>query len=143
MKSEIREIFEILALKVILFDGVCNLCNGAVQFAIERDPTAIFRFASLQSDFGQSVLAQNVVDTEGGDTIILLEDGKVYDRSTAALRIARRLSGGIQFLYVFIIVPKFIRDFVYKIIARNRYRWFGKQESCWMPTKELKARFLE
>ena len=128
---------------IILFDGVCNLCNVAVQFAIERDPKAIFRFASLQSDFGQSILAQNVVDTEGGDTIVLLENGKVYDRSTAALRIARQLSGWIKFLYVFIIVPKFIRDFVYKIIAKNRYRWFGKQESCWMPTKELKARFLE
>ena len=128
---------------IILFDGVCNLCNGAVQFAIERDPTAIFRFASLQSDFGQSILAQNVVNTEGGGTIILLEDGKVYDRSTAALRAARQLSGWIKYLYVFIIVPKVIRDFVYKIVARNRYRWFGKQESCWLPTKELKARFLD
>ena len=128
---------------IILFDGVCNLCNGAVQFAIERDPTAIFRFASLQSDFGQSILAQNVVNTEGGGTIILLENGKVYNRSTAALRVARQLSGWIKFLYVFIFVPKFIRDFVYKIVARNRYRWFGKQESCWMPTKELKARFLD
>ena len=128
---------------IILFDGVCNLCNVAVQFAIERDPKAIFRFASLQSDFGQSILAQNVVDTEGGGTIILLENGKVYDRSTAALRVARRLSGWIKYAYVFIIVPKFIRDFVYKIIAKNRYRWFGKQESCWLPTKELKARFLD
>ena len=128
---------------IILFDGVCNLCNGAVQFAIERDPTAIFRFASLQSDFGQSILAQNVVDTEGGGTIILLENGKAYDRSTAALRVARRLSGWIKCLYVFIIVPKVIRDFVYKIVAKNRYRWFGKQESCWLPTKELKARFLD
>ena len=128
---------------IILFDGVCNLCNGAVQVAIERDPTAIFRFASLQSDFGQSILAQNVVDTEGGGTIILLENGKVYDRSTAALRVARQLSGWIKYLYVFIIVPKFVRDFVYRIIAKNRYRWFGKQESCWMPTKELKVRFLD
>ena len=128
---------------IILFDGVCNLCNGAVQFAIERDPTAIFRFASLQSDFGQSILAQNIVNTEGGGTIILLENGNVYDRSTAALRVARRLSGWIKCLYVFIIVPKVIRDFVYKIVAKNRYRWFGKQESCWLPTKELKARFLD
>ena len=128
---------------IILFDGVCNLCNGAVQFAIERDPSAIFRFASLQSDFGQFILAQNVVGTEGGGTIILLENGKVYDRSTAALRVARQLSGWIKYLYVFIIVPKFVRDFVYRIVAKNRYRWFGKQESCWLPTKELKARFLD
>jgi predicted DCC family thiol-disulfide oxidoreductase YuxK len=127
---------------VILFDGVCNLCNTAVQFVIERDPTAIFRFAALQSDFGQAILAKNAVNTEGGDTMILVENGQVYDRSTAALRIAKSLSGGIQLLSVFLIVPKPIRDFFYKIIARNRYRWFGKQESCWLPTKELKARFL-
>jgi predicted DCC family thiol-disulfide oxidoreductase YuxK len=128
---------------IILFDGVCNLCNASVQFIIERDPTAVFRFAALQSDFGQSVLAKNAVNMEGGDSVILVENGRVYDRSTAALRIARRLSGGIKLLYVFIVVPKFIRDFVYKIIAKNRYRWFGKQDACWMPTKELKARFLD
>ncbi len=131
---------------IILFDGVCNLCNASVQFVIERDPTAIFRFAALQSDFGQSILAKNPVYTEGSDSvsdsIILVENDIVYDRSTAALRIARRLSGGIKLLSVFLIVPKPIRDFFYKIIARNRYRWFGKQEACWMPTKELKARFL-
>jgi predicted DCC family thiol-disulfide oxidoreductase YuxK len=127
---------------VILFDGVCNLCNTAVQFVIERDPTAIFRFAALQSDFGQAILAKNAVNTEGGDTMILVENGQVYDRSTAALRVAKRLSGGIQLLSIFLIVPKPIRDFFYKIIARNRYRWFGKQETCWLPTKELKARFL-
>ena len=127
---------------IILFDGVCNLCNASVQFIIERDPTAIFRFTALQSDFGQSILAKNSVNTEGGDSVILVENGQVYDRSTAALRIARRLSGGIKLLYVFIIVPRPIRDFVYKIIAKNRYRWFGKQDACWMPTKELKARFL-
>ena len=127
---------------VILFDGVCNLCNTAVQFVIERDPTAIFRFAALQSDFGQDILAKNAVNTEGGDTMILVENGHVYDRSTAALRIAKRLSGGIKLLSVFLIVPKPIRDFFYKIVARNRYRWFGKQETCWLPTKELKARFL-
>lgn len=129
-------------MNIILFDGVCNLCNASVQFIIERDPTAIFRFAALQSDFGQSILAKNSVNTEGGDSIILVEDGKVYDRSTAALRIARRLSGSIKLLYVFIIIPRPIRDFVYKIIAKNRYRWFGKQDACWMPTKALKARFL-
>jgi predicted DCC family thiol-disulfide oxidoreductase YuxK len=128
---------------IILFDGVCNLCNASVQFVIERDPTAIFRFAALQSDFGQAILAKNGIYTEGSpDSIILVENDVVYDRSTAALRIAKRLSGGIQFMAVFLIVPKFIRDFFYKIIAKNRYRWFGKQESCWLPTKELKARFL-
>jgi predicted DCC family thiol-disulfide oxidoreductase YuxK len=127
---------------IILFDGVCNLCNASVQFVIERDPTAIFRFAALQSDFGQAIVAKNAINTEGGESVILVENGQIYDRSTAALRIAKRLSGGIKLMAVFLIVPKPIRDFFYKIIARNRYRWFGKQDSCWMPTKELKARFL-
>lgn len=133
---------------IILFDGVCNLCNASVQFIIERDPTAIFRFASLQSNAGQAILAENALDlalkndASAEDSVILVENGKIYDRSTAALRIARRLSGGMKLLYVFIIVPRTIRDFVYKFIAKNRYRWFGKQDACWMPTKELKARFL-
>jgi predicted DCC family thiol-disulfide oxidoreductase YuxK len=132
---------------IILFDGVCNLCNASVQFVIERDPTAIFRFAALQSDFGQAILAKNGVYTEGSplalNSIVLVENGQLYDKSTAALRIAKRLSGGMKFMAIFLIVPKFIRDFVYKIIAKNRYRWFGKQEACWLPTKELKARFLD
>ncbi|MDZ7880853.1 MAG: thiol-disulfide oxidoreductase DCC family protein [Saprospiraceae bacterium] len=128
---------------IILFDGVCNLCNASVQFVIERDPMAVFRFAALQSDFGQAILAKNAVNTEGGGTVILVENGQVYDRSTAALRVAKRLSGGIKLLAVFLIVPKPIRDFFYKIIARNRYRWFGKQETCWLPAKELKARFID
>ncbi len=133
---------------IILFDGVCNLCNASVQFIIERDPTAIFQFASLQSEAGQAILAKNALnaalnnDASAEDSVILVENGHIYDRSTAALRIARRLSGGIKFLYVFILIPRPIRDFVYKIIAKNRYRWFGKQDACWMPTKELKARFL-
>jgi predicted DCC family thiol-disulfide oxidoreductase YuxK len=127
---------------IILFDGVCNLCNTSVQFVIEHDPTAIFRFASLQSDAGQAILAKNALNTEGLNSVILVENNVVYDRSTAALRIAKRLSGGVQLLAVFLIVPRFIRDFVYKIVAKNRYRWFGKQEVCWLPTKELKARFL-
>jgi predicted DCC family thiol-disulfide oxidoreductase YuxK len=133
---------------IILFDGVCNLCNASVQFIIERDPTAVFRFASLQSNAGQAILAENALnaalknEASAEDSVILVENGKVYDRSTAALRIARRLSGGVKLLYVFIIVPRPIRDFVYKFIAKNRYRWFGKQDACWMPTKELKARFL-
>jgi predicted DCC family thiol-disulfide oxidoreductase YuxK len=127
---------------IILFDGVCNLCNTSVQFVIEHDPTAIFRFASLQSEAGQTILAKNALNTEGLNSVILVENNVVYDRSTAALRIAKRLSGGVQLLAVFLIVPRFIRDFVYKIVAKNRYRWFGKHESCWLPTKELKARFL-
>jgi len=127
---------------VIFFDGLCNLCNGAVQFTIKRDPTNKFRFAALQSEFALQNLAKFQLDPQKGDTFILLENGKVYQRSTAALRVAKNLSGWWPLLYAFMIVPKFIRDAVYNYIAKNRYRWFGKQESCWIPTPALKSKFL-
>lgn len=126
---------------VIFFDGVCNLCNGAVQFIIKRDRGATFKFSALQSDFAQRSLSGVELQVKQGDTFILLESGKVYEQSTAALRIARKLSGLWPLCYVFIIVPSFIRNWVYKFIARNRYKWFGKRESCWVPTPELKSRF--
>ncbi len=129
-------------LPVIFFDGFCNLCNGAVQFVIKRDRKAIFRFASLQSDYAQEKLAQFNIRPKGGDTMVLLEDGKVYERSTAALRVARKLSGLWPLLYGFIILPRFIRDGIYNYVGKNRYKWFGKRESCWVPTPELKERFL-
>lgn len=127
---------------VVFFDGFCNLCNGAVQFTIERDRKNIFRFSSLQSDYAQEKLSGFSLNKGQGESMVLLEDGKVYERSTAALRVARRLSGGWPLLYGFIIIPRFIRDAVYKYIAKNRYKWFGKQESCWVPTPDLKAKFL-
>ncbi len=129
-------------LPVIFFDGFCNLCNGAVQFVIKRDRKAIFRFASLQSDYAQEKLAQFNIRPKGGDTMVLLEDGKVYERSTAALRVARKLSGLWPLLYGFIILPRFIRNGIYNYVGKNRYKWFGKRESCWVPTPELKERFL-
>lgn len=125
---------------IILFDGVCNLCNGAVQFIIERDKKRQFRFASLQSDFGQQYQQQVGASV---DSILLVENGKIYQKSSAALRIARKLDGLWSLLFLFIIVPPFIRNAVYDWIARNRYRWFGKQDSCWMPTPDLKALFLD
>jgi len=128
---------------IILFDGVCNLCNTSVQFIIKRDSKKNFMFSSLQSDAGQAILLQNNLENLDFDTIILLEDGIVYDKSTAILKIIRRLSGFYKFGYIFIMVPKFIRDFVYKIIAKNRYKWFGKRDTCMIPTEELKLRFLE
>ena len=128
---------------VILFDGVCNLCSGSVQFIIKHDPTRQFRFASLQSEFGQHVLQQfNLAMTEF-DSIILLEKGIVYTKSNAALRVVKKLTGAWSALYVFMIVPPFIRNVVYDLAARNRYQWFGKKEACWIPTQELKDLFID
>jgi predicted DCC family thiol-disulfide oxidoreductase YuxK len=127
---------------VIFFDGHCNLCNGAVQFTIDRDKGDIFKFASLQSDYANQKLKPFNIEPTEGNSFILLEGEKVYQRSTAALRVAKKLSGIWPLLYVFIIVPPFIRDAVYSFIAKNRYKWFGKQESCWVPTPELKSKFL-
>ncbi|MGB1121812.1 MAG: thiol-disulfide oxidoreductase DCC family protein [Saprospiraceae bacterium] len=125
---------------IILFDGVCNLCNGAVQFIIERDKKRQFRFASLQSDFGQQYQQQVGAAV---DSILLVKNDKIYQKSSAALRIARHLDGLWPLLFLFIIVPPFIRNSIYDWIARNRYRWFGKQDSCWLPTPDLKALFLD
>ena len=118
---------------VILFDGVCNLCSGAVQFVIKRDPKDIFRFASLQSDYGEKVLHDFQLNSNGYASFVLLENGKIYTKSTAALMVARKLSGGMKFMYAFMIIPTSVRDFFYNIIARNRYKWFGKKSTCWLP----------
>ena len=128
---------------IILFDGVCNLCNTSVQFVINRDPNHRFNYAPLQGDTAKDLLANSDSPGLDLDSVVLVEDGKVYDRSTAALRIARKLTGGWPLLYGFIIVPKFIRDGVYNWIAKNRYRWFGKQDSCMIPTPELQSLFLD
>ena len=126
---------------VVLFDGVCNLCNASVTFIIDRDPEALFRFAPLQSDVGRALVAE--CEVEGEDSIVLVEDGRCHVRSDAALRIARRLDGLWPLLGVLLIVPRPLRDAVYRLIARNRYRWFGKQDACRLPTPDLRARFLE
>lgn len=128
---------------VLLFDGVCNLCNGAVNFIIDHDPNQHFKFAALQSDFGQERLKELGFNTEKFDSLVLLSQGKVYRKSTAALRIARKLNGLYPLLYTFIIVPPFIRHWVYDLIGRNRYRWWGKRDSCRMPTPELRQRFVD
>lgn len=128
---------------VVLFDGVCNLCSGAVQFTIKRDPFARFHFASLQSDYGQEQLKRIGFNPESLHSIVLIKDGKVFERSNAALEIARNLTGVWPLLYGFKILPRFLRDSIYTLIARYRYRWFGKKDSCWLPTPELKARFKD
>ncbi len=129
---------------VVLFDGVCNLCNGAVQFIIDRDPHGTFRFASLQSERGAELMRSRGLTPPTGDpdSVVVIEGEKVYERSSAALRIARRLRAPWKLLVVLWLVPAFIRDAVYRVIARNRYRWFGKSEQCRVPTPELRARFL-
>ena len=127
----------------VLFDGVCNLCNGTVQFVIKRDRAAIFRFASLQSDYAQHLLRQVNLPANQLYSVIVFEDGVAYQKSDAALRIARHLSGFWRWLYIFRFVPKFIRDGLYNFIATNRYRFFGKQDHCMIPTPELKARFVD
>jgi len=132
---------------VVLFDGVCNLCNGSVLFVIDRDPTGYFRFAPLQSDEARRLLAARAGAGEGVagpdlSSVVLIEGGRVYTRSTAALRVARRLSGAWPLLYAFTAVPRVVRDAVYDWVARNRYRWFGREDACRVPTPDLRARFL-
>jgi predicted DCC family thiol-disulfide oxidoreductase YuxK len=129
--------------KVILFDGVCNLCTSSVTFVIQRDSKSRFRFASLQSNFGQNFLKEAGIETQHFDTIIFIKSGKVFTRSSAALEVARELDGLWPMLYAFKIIPAPIRNGVYNWIARNRYKWFGKKDSCMIPTPELKARFLD
>lgn len=129
---------------IILFDGVCNLCNTAVNFIIDRDPAGRFRFVALQSETGRKLLAQNPPASAGPiDSIVLIQNEKSLIKSDAALEIARHLRGGWSLFVVFRILPRFLRDGMYDWIARNRYRFFGKEDACRLPTRELKARFLE
>jgi predicted DCC family thiol-disulfide oxidoreductase YuxK len=127
---------------VILFDGVCNLCTGSVQFILKRDNEKRFLFASLQSAYGQDILKQFALPTDVFNSFILLQDGKIFTRSTAALKMFSQLKGWgwVKILWIF---PRFVRDAVYNLIAKNRYKWFGKKEECWVPTPELRARFLD
>lgn len=127
---------------VLVFDGVCNLCNGLVKFIIKRDPGAYFKFASLQSGAGADLLKRCRLSAEDADTVVLFEDDKCYTRSAAALRVFRRLNRLWPLLYGFIVVPPFLRDAVYRFIARNRYRWFGKRALCLVPSPGDRERFL-
>ncbi|SMO88698.1 thiol-disulfide oxidoreductase DCC family protein [Melghirimyces algeriensis] len=128
---------------VVLFDGVCNVCNQTVQWIIRNDPKGQFRFASLQSDVAEALLKDATMRSTLGDSMILIEDKRIYMESTAALRICRRLAGWRKGLYVFILIPSFLRNRVYRWFARHRYRWFGKQDQCMLPTPEIRSRFLD
>lgn len=128
---------------VVLFDGVCNLCNDSVKFIIKRDPKCIFKFSPLQSEFGLNTLKDMGLASNSLETFILIESGKYYIRSEAALRVVRRLSGLWPLVFGFIIVPRPLRDWVYRYIARNRYKWFGKRDECMVPSPEDRERFVE
>jgi predicted DCC family thiol-disulfide oxidoreductase YuxK len=127
---------------IILFDGICNLCSSSVRFIIQRDPGREFKFASLQSEAGKQYIEQyNILETI--DSIVLIKDGKVYLESTAALKIASRLKWPWRIFGILLGIPKPVRDRLYKWIAKNRYKWFGKDESCMLPSKENRERFIE
>ena len=125
---------------VVLFDGVCNLCNASVQFILKYEKEPVFKFATLQDAKAQKLIKSHE-PTSIADSVLLVQDGKLYQESTAALLIARRLNY-FWILYYLIYLPLWVRNPIYRFIARNRYRWFGKRESCMVPTEELKNRFL-
>lgn len=127
--------------RVVLFDGVCNYCNAMVNFVIRHDPEKKFRFATLQSDIGRELLNEHDIGNDV-DSVILIEDGKAFMHSTAGLRIARNLGGIYSLFYALIIIPAFIRDAVYKVFAKHRYRLFGRTDACMIPTPDVKERFL-
>lgn len=129
--------------KLILFDGVCNFCNFWVNFIIDRDDKDLFRFASLQSEFGQSILSKLNLSTKDFDTFVLIESKKYFIKSTAAFKVVKDISGWLKILYPFIILPEFVRDSVYNLIAKKRYKIFGRSELCRVPTDAEKAKFLE
>ena len=128
---------------VVLFDGVCNLCNGAVQFIIDRDPGARLRFAALQSEIGQRLMEHAGYTGVRLDSIVFIENGTPFDRSTAVLRIVRHLQRPWPLLALALMIPRPVRDFAYGIVARHRYRWFGREPHCRVPTPSLRARFLD
>lgn len=128
---------------VILFDGVCNLCNRSVQFIINRDPSCIFRFAPLQSETGKNLLSKFDLPNDKLDSIILVENNEYYLRSTAALKILQRLGALWKIVYVLMLVPRPVRDYIYDIVARNRYKWYGKRAECMIPSSDIESRFLE
>jgi predicted DCC family thiol-disulfide oxidoreductase YuxK len=132
-----------MANPLILFDGVCNLCSGSVKFILKKDSRKKFVFASLQGKKGQEILKKYALSPTDFNSFILIENNNLYTHSTAVLRMLRLLGGGWKLLYGFIIIPRFIRDAVYNLIARNRYKWFGRKEECWLPRPEWKERFLD
>lgn len=127
---------------IVFFDGVCNLCNSSIDFIIRNDANNRFLVGALQDELSKQILSEYDVDPNYLDSLVLLEDNQIFYKSTAALKIAKNLSGITPLLYPFIVLPKFLRDPVYDWIARNRYKWFGKKSTCRLPTPEEKSKFL-
>jgi predicted DCC family thiol-disulfide oxidoreductase YuxK len=127
---------------IILFDGVCNFCAWSVRFVIARDPRGVCRFTSLQSELGQQIMREHGLDEEAMDSFVLVEGAKAWRESDAALRVCHHLCAPWRWLGGLLILPRFLRDPVYRFIARNRYRWFGKSDTCLVPSLEVRARFL-
>ena len=127
---------------IVFFDGFCNLCSWSVQFIIKRDSKDYFRFASLQSEIAIEILSTFSISESFDKSVVLIENQKIYFKSDAALRIARRLNKYWKYLYYLIYFPRFIRNFVYDLIAKNRFRWFGKKKSCFIPEENLIGKFL-
>tara|TARA_B100000497_G_scaffold99104_1_gene111942 strand:+ start:580 stop:975 length:396 start_codon:yes stop_codon:yes gene_type:complete len=128
---------------IIFFDGVCNLCNKSINRLIKNDVKKKFKFASLQSDFAMSFVPDQMINHKNLDTILLYKKGQFYDRSNAVLNICKALGGGFNLFLIGYIVPRFIRDAMYRLVANNRYKWFGKEDQCMVPTDDLKDRFLD
>lgn len=127
---------------LLLFDGVCNLCNGAVNFIIDRDHLQRFVFASLQSNLGQQIARKYNLPENDFKSIVLVKENKVFLKSDAALEVSRDLSGGWRLLFGFKIIPKFLRNYIYDIIAANRYKWFGREDQCRVPSADIQNRFV-
>jgi len=128
--------------RVIVFDGVCNWCNAWVNFTMDHDPQGKFKFGTLQSDKGQQILRELQLSTEDFETFLLLERGRVFSKSTAALRIVRHLSSLWPIFYICIAIPRPLRDAVYNVIGRHRYKWMGKADACRVPTASERERFV-
>lgn len=128
---------------IIFFDGVCNLCNKSINRLIKNDVKKKFKFASLQSDFAMSFVPNKLINHKNLDTILLYKKGQFYDRSNAVLNICKALGGGFNLFLIGYIIPRFVRDAMYSLVANNRYEWFGKEDQCMVPTDDLKDRFLD
>lgn len=128
---------------IILFDGICNMCTASVQFIMKRDPKKTFRFASLQSTVANKLLIEHKIFKDINSIILITEDGRVFEKSTAVLRIASKIKGLWKLFAILLVIPPFIRNAVYQFVAKHRYNWFGKKEKCMIPTQEQKERFLD